>query len=86
MILAAVNSRVGTLIPSDSMTVSAHNATNDYTIMDTIDLDYKESSLGSTVPSMVSTIRSASSQNYLSDDNLKRMERKTKQVIAIILN
>lgn len=68
MILAAVNSRVGTLIPPDSIT---SNTTMSYDNMNSTTMGYTENyptTLGSTIASIATTMRSSSNTRYLSDD------------------
>ncbi|CAF0774374.1 unnamed protein product [Adineta steineri] len=70
MILAAVNSRVGTLIPPGAITPTTSNITDDMNITNfEYTTDYP-SSFGETLASMTTTMRSSSSSNtrYLSND------------------
>lgn len=69
MILAAVNRRIGTLIPPGSITSNTNNITGidmNATTMDYTD-DYS-ASLGSTIASMTTTMRSSGGARYLSND------------------
>jgi MFS superfamily sulfate permease-like transporter len=71
MILAAINSRVGTLIPPSTITASTTNATNGYFDMNATTMDYTEQStatFGSTLSSIATTMRSSSGAHYLSND------------------
>ncbi|CAF2630360.1 unnamed protein product [Rotaria sp. Silwood2] len=72
MILAAINSRVGTLIPPNRVVSSIQNTTSSYGDMNVTTLDYTQeytsNTLGSTIASIASTIRSSSDHRYLSDD------------------
>jgi MFS superfamily sulfate permease-like transporter len=71
MILAAINSRVGTLIPPGTITLSVNNTMSDGINMTTTSMDYTEeytSTLGSTIASMTSTMRSSRNVRYLSND------------------
>jgi len=71
MILAAINSRVGTLIPPGTITSSVNNTTSGDINMTTTSMDYTEeytSTLGSTIASMTSTMRSSRNVRYLSND------------------
>jgi len=71
MILAAINSRVGTLIPPGTIRSSVNNTTSGDINMTTTSMDYTEeytSTLGSTIASMTSTMRSSRNVRYLSND------------------
>ncbi|CAF0940342.1 unnamed protein product [Rotaria sp. Silwood1] len=72
MILAAVNSRVGTLIPPNQIRSSIQNATSNYADMNITTMDYTEdytsNTLGSTIVSIASTMRASSSNQYLSSN------------------
>jgi MFS superfamily sulfate permease-like transporter len=71
MILAAINSRVGTLIPPGSITPNTDNTTSSYLDMNATSMDYTEaysSTLGSAISSMTTTMRSSSGTRYLSND------------------
>jgi MFS superfamily sulfate permease-like transporter len=68
MILAAINSRVGTLIPPGSITTNTSNATGSYFDMNTTTLDYTQgysSTLGSTIST---AMKSSTGNRYLSND------------------
>jgi len=68
MILAAINSRVGTLIPLGSITSNTSNATDSYVDMNTTTLDYTQgysSTLGSTIST---AMKSSTGNHYLSND------------------
>ncbi|CAF1011853.1 unnamed protein product [Rotaria sordida] len=67
MILAAINSRVGTLIPPNSVASPIDNTTSDYADMDYTE-GYISNTLGSTISSIASTMRSSPSPRYLSND------------------
>ncbi|CAF0970223.1 unnamed protein product [Adineta steineri] len=70
MILAAVNSRVGTLIPPGTITSATSNITDDMNITNFEYTTEYPSSFGETLASMTTTMRSSSSSNtrYLSND------------------
>ena len=71
MILAAVNSRVGTLIPSSAITSGISNGTTDYIDSNATSMDYTNdysSSIGSTISSIATTMRASSGTQYLSTD------------------
>jgi MFS superfamily sulfate permease-like transporter len=67
MILAAVNSRVGTLIPPGVITSNENSTTSNYFTTDTTTGPYT-SDYTSTLGLMTSTMRSSSSNRYLSND------------------
>jgi MFS superfamily sulfate permease-like transporter len=71
MILAAVNTRVGTLIPASAITSNTDNATGSYIDTNATTMAYTEyysSTLDSTISSIATTMRPSSSNRYLSND------------------
>ena len=73
MILAAVNSRIGTLIPPGAITSSPNNLTGSYFDTNATTMGYTEeytTDFGSTIASIATTMRSSrsSSTQYLSND------------------
>lgn len=71
MILAAVNSRIGTLIPPTAMTTSPNNPTSSYGGNSETTMDYTDqysSTLESTLSSLGTTMISSSGTRYLSND------------------
>ena len=71
MILAAVNSRVGTLIPPGPITSNSNNPTSPYADPSGTTMDYTDgysSTLGSTLSSLGTTMASSGGTRYLSND------------------
>jgi MFS superfamily sulfate permease-like transporter len=71
MILAAINSRVGTLIPPGSITPGSVNTTSGYIDMTTMSSDYTQdytTNWETTMGSLTSTVQSSDGTRYLSNN------------------